>query len=96
MPQGPVAANPLEPRPAELSAACPEQPPMSPRSGLGSSCLLPELGPDPRPGRLDDEGAQLAMFNSGNNKILLITADEGNGGPVPPPPPSSFWRRARR
>ena len=26
------------------------------------------------------KAAQLALFNSGNNKILLITADEGNGG----------------
>ncbi len=40
------------------------------------------------------KAAELAMFDSGNHNILLMTADEGSGGAMPPRPRSSCWPRA--
>jgi len=76
----PVAANPLDrdlPSYLRLPGMAPDVTPVrvgiilpftsssAPTRSLAASML---------------KAAQLALFNAGNNKILLITADEGNGG----------------
>ena len=80
VPQGPVAANPLDRdlpsylrlpgtpadvTPVRVGIILPFTSSSAPTRALAASMM---------------KAAQLAMFDSGNDKILLITADEGNGG----------------
>ncbi|HSS13140.1 MAG TPA: penicillin-binding protein activator [Rhizomicrobium sp.] len=81
VPEGPVAANPLDrdlPSYLRLPGMAPDVTPV--RVGI----ILPFTSSS-APTRVLAasmmKAAQLALFNSGNNKILLMTADEGNGGP---------------
>lgn len=80
VPQGPVAADPLDRdmpsylrlpgtpadvTPVRVGIILPFTSSSAPTRALAASMM---------------KAAQLAMFDSGNDKILLITADEGNGG----------------
>lgn len=78
VPQAPVAANPLqsdqpnymrlpgvEGTPVRVGVILPFSSGAAPTRALAQSML---------------KAAQLAMFDSGNRSILLMTADEGNGG----------------
>lgn len=78
-PRAPMAANPLDrdlPNYLRLPGL-PDGPPV--RVGV----ILPFSSSTPATRALAAsmvKAAQLAMFDSGNSRILLITADEGNGG----------------
>jgi ABC-type branched-subunit amino acid transport system substrate-binding protein len=79
VPQGPVAANPLDrdlpaylrlpglegATPVRVGVILPFSSSAAPTRALAQSLL---------------KAAELAMFDSGNRSILLMTADEGNGG----------------
>jgi ABC-type branched-subunit amino acid transport system substrate-binding protein len=81
-PQGPIAANPLDrdqPSYLRLQGIAPDVTPI--RVGI----ILPFSSSSPGTRALAAsmmKAAELAMFDSGNHGILLMTADEGNGGPA--------------
>ncbi len=81
-PQGPIAANPLDrdqPGYLRLPGIAPDVTPI--RVGI----ILPFSSSSPGTRALAAsmmKAAELAMFDSGNHGILLMTADEGNGGPA--------------
>jgi ABC-type branched-subunit amino acid transport system substrate-binding protein len=79
-PQGPIAANPLDrdqPSYLRLPGIAPDVTPV--RVGI----ILPFSNSNPGTRALAAsmmKAAELAMFDSGNHSILLMTADDGNGG----------------
>jgi len=80
VPEGPVAANPLDhdlPGYLRLPGMAPDTVPV--RVGI----ILPftsSSAPTRAMATSMTKAAELAMFASGNRNILLMTADEGNGG----------------
>ncbi len=82
VPQGPVAANPLDhdqPSYLRLPGIAPDAVPV--RVGV----ILPFSSSNPGTRALAGammKAAELAMFDSGNRNVILMTADEGNGGPA--------------
>jgi ABC-type branched-subunit amino acid transport system substrate-binding protein len=78
-PQGPVAGNPLD----KDQAGYLRLPGLADGTPVRVGVMLPFSASAPGTRALAQsmlKAAQLAMFDSGNRGVLLITADEGNGG----------------